>query len=609
MRKLILFLLCLFLFFPLAAENFILRSYSVSINVDNARTMRINEELSLEYTVPSHGFYRDIKYRFDGGEKADINLLSTSSPVKTEDDGTFFSVRFGDPDKTVIGGPHKYDMEYTYSLGADSYTDYDEIYYNIVSPDAWDTVIDDLYFSVTLPHPVDIGRIWLTYGRYGSSSELPFSLSDDGCTISGHYTSIPKGCGVTIRVEMDEGYFSEAVRPFDFRTFGFWSSVSVSIIMVLSVFIIWYLKGRDEKLVYPVSYNPPEGLTPMDAGFIYNGITDNSAVSAMLIWWADKGHITITDNGDDDFLFTRISDLDDSAGEAERRLFNAFFQTGDSVDTKGLRATDFAARLQQVKKSESGYFTGERNLSSPASVRLRKLVMNLLLFPVVLHSILVTIAYPAGLMLFVLVPSLMAYLILRSQSAQIEKKLRRGKVRFSYFAMPLVFYIFFWFFIVSALSAGGDYPQAFLETAVFLGSMFVSIIFASLIDRRSDYADSVLSEVLGYREFMEKVEKDRIEKLSKDDPEFFYHVLPYAMVLGVENQWVRAFSGIYIEPVRWYSGRDAADIYVISSFSRRWNHAYVTVVAPQQSRGGARTYRGSSGFSGGGFSGGGGRSW
>ena len=93
------------------------------------------------------------------------------------------------------------------------------------------------------------------------------------------------------------------------------------------------------------------------------------------------------------------------------------------------------------------------------------------------------------------------------------------------------------------------------------------------------------------------------------DPEFFYHVLPYAMALGVENQWVRAFSGIYIEPVRWYSGRDAADIYVISSFSRRWNHAYVTVVAPQQSRGGARTYRGSSGFSGGGFSGGGGRSW
>ena len=109
--------------------------------------------------------------------------------------------------------------------------------------------------------------------------------------------------------------------------------------------------------------------------------------------------------------------------------------------------------------------------------------------------------------------------------------------------------------------------------------------------------------------FIEKVEKDRIEKLSKEDPQFFYHVLSYAMALDTEDEWVRAFSGMYVEPARWYHGDDVADIYILSSFSRRWNHAYSSVIAPQPRGGGARTTRGSSGFSGGGFSGGGGRSW
>ena len=610
MRKLAVLALLLLFCFPLAAENFIIDSYSVRIDVDESRAMNIKEDLSLEYTSPSHGFYRDIQYRFPGGETADYSLIWTSSEVAEEDNGTYKSIRFGDPDKLLFGGPYEYGIEYDFSLGADDYPDYDEIYYNIVSPGAWDTDIEKLSFSVTLPYPVDQNRIWLTAGPYGSEAELPFTLSDDGCTISGRYSSIPSGYGITLRVEMDEGYFNEAVHHINLKTVGFSLSIAVSLLMVSAVFVIWVLKGRDEKLIYPVRFTPPDGLNPMDSGFVYKGTLDNSAVSAMLIYWADKGVITITDNGGDDFEFTKLRELDDTASDAEIRLFSAFFASGDNVDTKDLRKTGFATKLSGVRKTMDEHFSEERSLSSPESMKLRKLVMSLMIIPIVIHSITSTLFFPGFATIFILIPSMMAYMMLRSASLQIERRMRSDGFRFSIIAGPAVFLLFIWFFIASALvSFGSGEREGFVDSALFIISLFVSMLLAASIDRRSQYADKVLSAVLGYREFMEKVEKDRIEKLSKEDPEFFYHVLSYAMALGVEDEWVKAFSGIYVEPARWYYGRDVADIYVLSSFSRRWGHAYSSTIAPRSSGGGARTSRGSSGFSGGGFSGGGGRSW
>ena len=37
-------------------------------------------------------------------------------------------------------------------------------------------------------------------------------------------------------------------------------------------------------------------------------------------------------------------------------------------------------------------------------------------------------------------------------------------------------------------------------------------------------------------------------------PEMFEKFLPFAMALGVEDNWAKAFEGIYKEPPSWYSG-------------------------------------------------------
>jgi Predicted membrane protein (DUF2207) len=60
--------------------------------------------------------------------------------------------------------------------------------------------------------------------------------------------------------------------------------------------------------------------------------------------------------------------------------------------------------------------------------------------------------------------------------------------------------------------------------------------------------------VLGFREFLVRVEKDQIERLEKT-PELFEKYLPYAMALTVENKWTQTFGNITVPPPQWYQGK------------------------------------------------------
>lgn len=61
--------------------------------------------------------------------------------------------------------------------------------------------------------------------------------------------------------------------------------------------------------------------------------------------------------------------------------------------------------------------------------------------------------------------------------------------------------------------------------------------------------------VLGFGEFLAQVEADRLGRIEKT-PEVFEKYLPYAIALEVENNWSRAFDGIYHQAPAWYRAAD-----------------------------------------------------
>jgi hypothetical protein len=95
-------------------------------------------------------------------------------------------------------------------------------------------------------------------------------------------------------------------------------------------------------------------------------------------------------------------------------------------------------------------------------------------------------------------------------------------------------------------------PLALIGIGVFTGAIVLG--FGFFLPARTRVGARMLAKILGFREFLCRVEKDHIERLEKT-PELFEKYLPYAMALGAETRWTQAFANITVMPPRWYQSK------------------------------------------------------
>jgi len=141
-------------------------------------------------------------------------------------------------------------------------------------------------------------------------------------------------------------------------------------------------------------------------------------------------------------------------------------------------------------------------------------------------------------------------------------------------------------------------PLSFIVAGILTAVPIIG--FGWVMPARTLMGARALEGVLGFEEFLSRVEADRLDRTIKT-PEMFEKYLPYAMALGVENNWVRAFEDIYRQRPEWYRGTDGASFHprtFVSDLGRMSTQAASVMASAPRSSGG-------SGFGGGGSSGGG----
>ena len=608
MRRLLILIILPLLLMPLSAESFVMDRYSVSVTVDSARVMHFEERMDLDFLYPSHGIIRDIQYYFPGYDgypdtRAEVSDIRASEAEGVRSDGRFVSIVLGDAER-LITGPHSFAISYDFDMGKDHYDDYDEVYINIVSADGWDTYIGEVYYSISLPFPVSAERIWVTHGPYGSVARLPFTLSDDGLVVSGSAFSLRPGEAVTVRIEMDEGYFIDAVDPHAMVRHAFMIGLVLTGFVVIVAIILFVRFGRQNRVIAPVEFGPPDGLSPMDLSYILDGSVGDDEVGAMLFYWADKGYVEIEEDERGRFTFSKIREPE-GMERREALLFRSFFTEG-IVDAYTLRVSGFPEKLRRyVMPAMADFFSGPRELYDGKGSKARKAVIFLTVALALIHVAVAAVICGPDTLPVAVVIAFMAFMASRALSSRNVP------------APALLFMVFFFtilgFSYVSFLSSVVPSAIAIAETVSFLVPLFLLSVMTSRMIRRSEYGTYIYSKTLGFKEYIDKVEKDRIAMLSEEDPRYFYHILSYAMAFGLAERWCAKFSGMTVADVSWYRPYGGiGDLMAYSYFSRRWRSIYRHDVMPPRSsggHGGRPTFSGSSGHAGGGFSGGGGRSW
>ncbi len=163
----------------------------------------------------------------------------------------------------------------------------------------------------------------------------------------------------------------------------------------------------------------------------------------------------------------------------------------------------------------------------------------------------------------------------------------------------------------------GSGPTPLVIAAIVLG-VATTIGFAILLKRPTLRGRTLLDEMLGFRDYLDVAEKDELNLRNPPDktPELFERYLPFALALGVDQEWAEKFASVLAavrgpddsgySPV-WYSGHWSSSSLssTTKGISSGLNSAIATSVTPPGSSSGG----GGGGFSGGGGGGGGGGGW
>ena len=547
------------------ARNWRVADFKDTISIAADGTALVSEKITLVFVGEWHGIHRTIPVEYPGAQGANYTLFLNVLSVADENgnklkydsskSGAYRDLKIYIPD--AVDTTRIVNIDYSVRNGVRFFDSYAEFYWNVTGND-WPVPIAHASAFVTLPENAAGGlRAQAFTGAYGSRQNEATAEVKGADVLFETTSPLPMRGGVTIDIYIPQGVLKP---PSALTKFGWFLSsnpiVFLPLLTLAVMFALWYSVGRDPDPGVSVApqYEPPKGFCPAEAGTLLDDTIHPRDITSTIVDLAVRGYIKLEEKVDTfllfhhkDYLFHLLKPREQWGSDVtphERVMLDNIFLSGT-----GVRLSDLKNRFYTV-------------------------------IPIVREDIMSSLKSKG---IYTLDPeSANGYSIVAGVAIAI---------------------------LVVAVQVLG-WMNLFYSIPLVIGSVLVSVLiwwlFARQMTAKTVAGARIRIAVLGFQEFLNRVDADRIKSMS---PDTFEKFLPYAMALGVEHNWAKAFDGIVKDPPSWYASPNGyvgfSPLFFSSSMHSMASDMHqVFVSAPRASSSGSG-FRGGGGFSGGGFSGGG----
>jgi uncharacterized membrane protein len=552
------------------ARELHIEKFDSEIVVSPNGSIDVTETIQAQFIGSWKGLYREIPVEYFTPQGLNYTLFLNVKRVTDENGNSlkFESSRERHYRKLKIYVPGAQDahktvvIEYSVPDALRFFEDHDELYWNVTG-DEWDVPIQAASARVVLPEGTTGIRVNVFTGAYGSrAQQADFEIVGNGVEVR---TRRPLGYheGLTIAVAFDKGFVHEPTALDKISLFlrSNWP-LGLPVIVFVIMFYLWWTQGRDPRL-RPIAaqYEPPDQLTPGEAGTLVDNSADMRDITSSIVDLAVRGYLVIEEHQKDRMLGL-IHDKDYNFILKKDRAEWAKLKPHEQVLLNGIFSSGTVGETVSMSSLENRFY---KNLPDIKNRIFESLVGN-------------------------------GYYRRRPDS-----------VRASYIGIALVVGVLSIWGGSAVASSLGMAPLTFIVAGVL--SALIIIAFGWFMPAHTDQGARALEGVLGFEDFLNHVESDRFNRMIKT-PQMFEKFLPFAMALGVEKNWSKAFQGIMTQPPDWYRGSYGPNFYPmmftsdLGTMSSRASS--VMASAPRSSGGSGFGGGGGGGSSGGGFGGGGG---
>lgn len=300
-------------------------------------------------------------------------------------------------------------------------------------------------------------------------------------------------------------------------------------------------------------YHPPQGLTLLQSAVIYDKFADKRDFSAAILELAQDGYIKIFAKEKHTKPYIKNNHMDTLPLSGEQRyLLNTilFSNSNKYILEKNSYDTEYISEhLNTVNEILYNWtVTNGYMHKNPSKLRYKYLNIALMvMFPLVLMSFYVSYKiYGLELAIKLFMASIFIFLGLLVTVATLMKK--------TYF--PALFGIAWMVLCFWGLSYTTEADINIIYTPVLMFPLLTVSIwyFFRKIGPFSQKGLDTYRHLLGYKEFIQKVEKDKIGHFLKQDPLFLDKILPYAVLFDLTRHWLNFYSIFDTDQPKWYHG-------------------------------------------------------
>jgi len=303
-----------------------------------------------------------------------------------------------------------------------------------------------------------------------------------------------------------------------------------------------------------IQYEPPQKLTPAECGALLENAVETCSITATIVDLSVKGYLSIGQKdhsisargsrGASDYFFHLLKPPGEwnALKPHERATLAAIF-----IPTNPLRmATDALAEIQKAARTESPKLASVLSRLE-AKVKENPTLRALSGVGSDLRSVVALSDLQNDFHLHL--PWICKSIFDALQAGGYYVR-RPDQVRPVYVSTGVLTGVVMVLFGGYLAMKGGPWPSTVLSGVI---TGLIICVFGWIMPARSVAGARALAKISGFKHFLGRVEKDRIERLQ-GTPDLFEKYLPYAMALGVDTKWAEVFADLAVPPPDWYKG-------------------------------------------------------
>lgn len=592
------------------------KSLDVSVEVAGDGSMNVKETFDVDFLDERHGIFRNIPlsgtitYK-DGDKPVTYEARLIISKIKVENHNFSVSkkrdnlvIKIGDKSKTVMGKQHYVISYHLQPLLKGNKAP--EVFYMNLMGTQWPNDIEHGTFKVQMPKATPSYNVRIYIGTPGHWQSGNVQFNEGNTLFEWKIDNLKMGDAVTMFSKLPAGYFSQPEEAF-YRSPVFYIGLSLSVTILL--IILWFLFGRDKKIIPTVEIKPRDWMNPINVAGIYKKSITPSNFMGLLVYMANKGYITMDDSGGKESLvLTKNAPVPKTESCAIREIVRKIFLGTKQVDLYDENFTGWSNMYLSLRNATLEGSNYDHSLKTNLADKCRICMYVIIGF--YLAATAGAIDMGTGTFRTISFFILPCMVVMVAMCILIKDKfINMGKVKRAVTLLVLLL-------SVAGIGKCISHALQWMMTAYNIGYL-IAILFAIMVltalfgDKLSNEGVEKYGQVLGFKNYIETAQKDRLRVLAEENPSIFYDILPYACIFGLHKVWMDKFADIDVGSPSWGSGTWDA-VRMSTLYNTGYSAAYDKMDVSGQfgsSDGGGSFDFGGGGFAGGGFGGGGGGSW